>query len=381
MQQQSNPVHIVGPIGSLCDGYASFTRGLVKALYKYNYPVKVTSAEPGVANQVIVSIDPELISIIKTTKDLSDPNVLINCTIPPLYKKGSGINIGMTTWETSVLPSDWIHVMNQQDAIFVPSNELIKVYKSSGVTVPIYCIKYPIDKSLFNSINKVDIEPNITRKVTYLFSGNWIPRKNIEDLIFAYCQAFDNVQDVSLVMKTWATGNEFGSRMHIDNAVRHLCNKMNGVNRPRIHVCTDPLEDIDVSKIIKGCDVYVSTSRGEGANIGASIALAMDKYVIADTFLGHADYAKYPGFIPVKYSLRPVIDSGVQFHSSKMRWSSPDFESLVEAFRTSYMMISNKQFVSNNYDITDKIVVDNFSKIIDEIVAKHESKKKVLVGR
>lgn len=376
MQQQYKPIHFIGPVGTLCDGYAHYNRAIIRMLTKFNYPLKVTSAEPGNNAAVPVSTDTDIINAIRSTKDLQDPDILINATVPPLYRKGPGINIGITTWETTILPTEWVNAINQLHALLVPSDGIKSVFKNSGVKVPMYTLKYPIDFKTMDTTQKVVVEPSIARRVTFMFSGNWIPRKNIEDLVFGYSQAFDSVPDVSLVIKTWATNNDAGSRVHIDNAIRHLCSKMSGVNRPKIHICTDQLEDTDLLKTISGCDVYVTTSRGEGGDSAAAIALAMGKLLICDTFLGHSDYTGNNVY-NYRHSLRPVMDSGVGFHSSRMRWASPDFESLVQAYRLSYnAVVQNKK--SNNIEIryrnSDQNVFNTFVDTLNLIIARHEPK-------
>lgn len=389
MQQLFDPIHIIGPIGSLCDGIALYNRQLIRTLVNNNYPVKVTSAETGNNPNVPVCLDPEIINVVKSTKDLIDPEITINATIPPLYRVNKGINIGLTSWETSILPSDWVQKMNQQHAIFVPSKSLIEIYKHSGVKAPMYVLGYPLDFTSLSKLKKTIIEPSISRKVTYLYSGNWVPRKNIEDLCLAYCLAFENIKDVSLVIKTWALNNDTGSRQHIEAAIRHLCNKVNGLtHRPRIHICTDPVEDNESNEIINGADVFVTTSRGEGVDIGLTTAIALNKYTICDGFLAHGDLVSNKKFV-YNAILRPVIDSGTPFHAAKMAWSTPDIINLVGKFRDSYSTIienTSKNISPKHYTTIEQTnssinVFNSLLAYLEEIKNKYGKQQLVPISR
>lgn len=372
MQPQYN-IHFIGPVGTLADGYAFHARGLLRTLSKNpRLNLKVTSSEPPNPNAVF-STDPFVVEILKSSKDKPEGDIILNFSIPHAYRKVEGkINVGYTTWETDRLPGDWVNMMNTQDVMLAPSEPVREVFIKSGVKVPVYTLPCPGQTTK----DKIHVHTN-NKAVTFLFTGNWIFRKNIETLVYSFCQAFDGVKNAHLVLKTWASSNDHGGRSHIEGAVRHLKDKMSAVDRPNISIITDIVEDEQLLKIINGCDVYITTSRGEGLDLGCVNALAMNKYVICDSFLGHRDLLCERVYT-YDYTLTPVIDSGIPFHNSRMRWAQPDFESLVSKMVECYDLVMQKAPKVAIDMFSEEAVLDRFNSILEEITSGKARKDTVL---
>lgn len=345
--QPQYKLHLIGPIATVADGYAFHARELLRTLSilsSSKIDLKATSAEPNNANTVFTT-DQDILNLLTRSKDKPEGDIIFNFLIPPAYRHIPGKkHIGFCTWETTLLPPEWPAILNNQDAIVVPSYGVKEILEKSGVNKPLYVIGCPV-RAATGKVSVYNNKPGIT----FMTSGNWIFRKNIETLIFAFCQAFDGIDNVRLLIKTWASNNDHGARSHIEGAVRHLKDKMTMVNKPQISVVTDIVQDDVVRNIINGCDIYVSTSRGEGLDLGCLNALANNKYVVSDSFIGHKDLLG-PGLLEYDHTLVPVVDSGVPFHNSKMRWAQPNFESLVSKLVEAYDLVVQKTTVSNNLD-------------------------------
>lgn len=387
MQPVSNSIQIIGPVGSLGDGYAYHNRAFIKLLYANGYNIKAISSE--VSNKgVPMSEDQYLIKILTESKPKPEGDIIFNFCIPPLYNlHPSKINIAFTSWEVDVVPSSWVNNINKLHALFVPSIAIKNVMTKSGVTVPMYVLPYPISQSELDNITPIDVMSHLKRSCTFLYSCSYTPRKNIEDLVMAFCSSFDGNEDVALVIKTWAANNDNGARSAIQNSIGHLSNKMNCIKKPTILVVTDLMEDQDFKALVKGSDVYVTTSRGEGLDSGLITAMGLGKVCVSDANLGHSDYVDSNNSIRYTHLYRPVVDSGTPYHSAKMRWAYPEYASLCKALHLAYAAVKeNNKIIGSNAkkNVCDRYadykVVDRFNEDLKEIISRHEQKIRTSLG-
>jgi len=379
MQPISNLIQISGPIGTLCDGYAYHNRAFIKMLHKYKFNIRAISAEPG-AKGIPMSEDPELISILTESRNKPEGQIMFSFCIPPMYNIVPGkINMAFTTWETDKLPGDWVQQINKLHAVFVPSDIVRQVFVESGVKVPVFVMPYPIDTDNLDKIEPVTVSAEIPRKVTFLYSGAYTPRKNLEDLLLAYCSVFDKVDDVLLVIKTWSPTNDSNSRMAIQQAISGLVSKISCERRPKISIITDQLEDNHARALIKGADICVSTSKGEGLDLFMLESMALGKLCVTTMSMGRMDYVFTNSANVVDTTVRPVIDSGTPFHNTKMNWDVPLYSSLTRELLAAYNSISHttkpkkaQEVVREKYN-AEKVIAQ-FNDKLKYIVEKHEQK-------
>jgi glycosyltransferase involved in cell wall biosynthesis len=329
-----------------------------------------------------MSEDPELIKILTDSKPKPEADINLNFCIPPIYNiNPSKINSGVTTWETNMLIAPWVEQINKLHALFVPSESVKANFAASGVKVPMNILPYPIDPVALDNLEPISVMPHIERSVTFLVSGAYTARKNYEDLLMAYCEVFDKTTDVVLVVKTWAPVADVNARLAIQNSISGLLGKITAEKRPKVLIVTDLLEDKESQAIIKGADVVVSTSRGEGLDLTIVQAMAMGKIVVCDTNFGHSDYVNQNNAITYASYQRPVTDSGVPFHTTKMRWNQPEYNSLCAALSKAYDEVKKKNTVIGSkakQDVRDKYdeakVVEQFNTVLNGIIYVHEQK-------
>lgn len=384
MQPVSKLIEVQGPIGTLGDGYAMHNRAFIKMLYNAGYNVKAISMEPGVKGAPM-SEDPTILRILNDAKNKGSGDIIFNFSIPPLYRvEPNKVNLAFSSWETNMVPAIWVNKINTLTALFVPSLAVKQVFATSGVTVPIYVLPFPLLTENYNTNSQgISVMPSIERQYTFMYTGTYTPRKNYEDLVAAFCDTFDGIQDVALVIKTIAPNNDVATRMQIQGAISALANKMNGCHkRPKIIVATDQLEDQDMLSMFQGVDAYVTTSRGEGLDLSLVQAMSLGKLVICDNYLGHSDYVTEDNAIIFKHTYRPVIDSGNPYHNSKHKWTSPDYISLCQSLVNAYQILRSdkgvkigtnaKNTVVQKY--SEVVVAEQFNKDLLKIVGPDEPK-------
>jgi len=328
-------------------GYGVQARNILKPLIEGGADIKLIPAEEYVPDNRKIK-DPFWLEQVEKSKTKPDAPIRINFSIAPQFRMRQGaFHIGYCLWETTRLPNEWIPILNQQDHLFVPSSTHVDYYTASGITKPVSVVR-PTVSNLDTSGPKMSINELPDDTVKFLFSSNWIPRKNHQDLIAAFCCAFNNIQDVSLVLKSWPVSEDINAKRNIEAGVRHFSDRVKGVSRPRIYLLNDYVSHSRMESIIRSCDVYVSASKAEGYDSASIIAMQMSKLVLGLPFGIKSDYITPMTSIPIDYSLEPVIDSGAPGYDAYQMWARPSIESLMSSMLRAYNMIKNPALTTND---------------------------------
>lgn len=207
------------------------------------------------------------IGIIKTTPELFHNNV-------------SEFRIGYTMVENTRMGKRWTKWCNDMDAIFVPSEYLIEVFRESGVTKPIIAVRQGIDSRRYKFIER-------KTKSKYIFGtiGYQDERKNWKDLVTAFSSEFDKNEPVELWIKN--TNPYWGSHHFSD---------------PRIKIIHRMYSFDDVMRLYSLMDCFVFPSHAEGSGLPPREAMATGLPTIVTNWSGLTEIAKPE----ISYPLNPI---------------------------------------------------------------------------
>lgn len=157
-------------------------------------------------------------------------------------------------------------------------------------------------------------------------------RKNWVDLITAFCWAFKNTDDATLIVKMTHHDIEY-YRIVLMTLLSRLA-----PFRCRVLVLHGFLEDEQYKALIRSSSYYVNSSSCEGLCLPLMEFLASGKPAIAPDHTAMADYLNEQLAFVLKSSLEPTCwphdPSGMLFtHRHRLNW-----QSLMEAFRSSYQL-------------------------------------------
>lgn len=239
----------------------------------------------------------ERIGICKTTPDAFHNNV-------------SEIRIGYTMVEGTKVGKKWIEQCNNMDALFVPSNYLVDVFKESGLTVPIYVVKQGVNPQKFPYIKRK------RNKKKFIFSTcGWLDeRKNWREMVSAFTSEFSKGEPVGLWLKN--SNDLFGFEQPSDTRVKFI----------------DELLDAEGMKVFyKNTDCFLFVSRAEGAGMPAREAMATGLPVIITNWSGMADVAdpKY------NYPIEPVA---IDIPDARNESAQPGFQARIDVQELMYWM-------------------------------------------
>lgn len=359
-------------------GYGLQTRRMLKPLIEGGANIKLIPDEEYLPPHMKIQ-DPFWIEQIEKSKSKPDSKLRISYCLPNRYKPNqNAINVGYSMWETNQYPREWAsHINKVCDVFFAGCNSLVKSAENAGITVPIIPVNATLDTNTWNpdgpSVSPAEIPKE---NVKFLFIGNFIPRKNLEQLLLGFAAAFEGYPDVSLIIKTWSQTNDANGKKHISEAIRHLYNKASGLtSKPKVSIISDILDEEQVIRLIRGCDAYVSVSKGEGFDLPMMQAMALEKLIVTTRFLAHSDYLNDTNSMNVKYTLTPCSDAMAPLYDSYQMWSVPDMESYVQSLRLAYRMIrtggskqlgkSARETIINTY--SNEVNTDKLANIFRDI--------------
>ncbi len=176
----------------------------------------------------------------------------------------SQLRISYSMFESSQIPPEWVTILNCYfDAVVVPDEYHLEVYKNSGVQTPIFVL--PLVINLQDCLEK----PLKQTSSTPFIFGNLsacTERKNQLFLIQAFHQAFGNTPDVLLKI------NSRTSEPSYKGEIQAYLDKNQISNVVVSNVCLDKHSYLN---FLSNLDCYVSVSLGEGFSIQPREAMAL----------------------------------------------------------------------------------------------------------
>jgi len=288
-------------------GYARAARANIKALIDAGVevtlnPISFEEASPDLGEFGKKYIYPNI------RRDVIPTHQIIHTT-PEFwekYRKPGIPTINYTIWETTRLHKDWPkYINNNTDVLVVGCEWNVKVFRDSGVTVPIYSLPHPVRIEGLPP-KPFDIAGVPDDAFVFYNINQWTERKNPLANIISYWRAFTPEDNVALVLKTYRSDYSEGEKNAIRDTIRRLKKLSPADYHPPIYLILDMLSEDEIDSLHMRGDCYVSLDRGEGFGLSTATAGAFGKPVIATGFGGALEYLKEDNSYLVDYVLEPV---------------------------------------------------------------------------
>jgi glycosyltransferase involved in cell wall biosynthesis len=306
-------------------GYAKAARGYIIALHKQGVPLTLSpisfeQSHPdlGESSKIINFL---------INKDIDYDTVIIHTT-PEFwskYREEGKTNIGYTVWETDALHPDWpVYINSTVSKVLVPCDWNRAVFVNSGVTVPVEVVPHVVETFDFSKNEDCSDVLNVEDKNTFLFYNinQWTERKNPLATIKAYWTAFQNDENVGLVLKTYGSNYSSPERDAIRSTIKRLKQMIVLPKYPPIYLILDMLSEEEIVALHKRCDCYIALDRGEGWGLSTATAGAAGNVVISTNFGGVLQYLSEDNSYLIDYVLTPV--SGMPYspwYLGTMNWA------------------------------------------------------------
>ncbi len=299
---------------------------------------------------------------ISLTRKEDNNRILIYHCIPTIQRRvqSKNRNIGFATFETFDPPETWIDILNQNDAIIVPSRFNFKIFSHMRIKKPIYYIPHCIDFDIYNR----NVKPLYKYdKFTFLFMGIWRERKGYKQLLEAWLSEFTDKDNVQLVIKT-------DKIKQAENYFYSLRKQM-GINKGFAPIIFENkiFDENLLPKFVKSVDCLIAPTLGEGYYLPGLQCMGLGVPVIITDFSGCQDYANNDTanlIEPSGFILKSNMDNIPQFRNKK--WAFLEVAKIRKIMRKTIMNYEESKLKANvaysyvrknfNYNIIGNIFVN-----------------------
>lgn len=230
--------------------------------------------------------------------------------------------IGQWTWETDVLPPEWLPAFGLLEEIWACSTF---VGDNVGRLSPVPVAVIPMAVAVPDPSG---IEPPIAQddRFTFLFMFDFLTtlrRKNPIGLIDTFASAFTPDEGPRLLLKT------INGRLRPE-AEAELRRKI--ADRPDIELIDAYLQPAQNAALLARADCYVSLHRSESFGLALAQSMALGTPVIATGYSGNLDFTR-PGNSYLVDWLPGRVGPGCEGYPPEGTWAEPDLDHAAELMR------------------------------------------------
>ena len=268
----------------------------------------------------------------KTIGSSKDYDTVILHTMPEVYPKlieQGKRNIGYTVWETDKLPLHWPACIKVLDHLMVPcknNQELFNIENGPKVSVVPHMIEFK--NNLKQNQRKKNFRANYQineNDFVFYTINSWSPRKAMRETVMCYLNAFNNKDNVCLIVKTDEVGPELvGGILHTSRTTRSMIDEMKAPfdNPAKIVLIDKPISQDEIMQLHLASDCYYSLTHSEGWGLGAYGAASLGKPVIITGWGGQTDYLPNQHSYLVDYTLENVVELlNCESYTVDQRWA------------------------------------------------------------
>ena len=170
-------------------------------------------------------------------------------------------------------------------------------------------------------------------------SFSFVQRKNPVGTLKAFCEAFEGVEDVRLVIKTQnRTKVQDPAQQNIWAEVDRLME-----DDDRIVILDETLSYDDLLRLKKGSDCYVSLHKSEGWGFGMIEAMNLEVPVVCTGYSGNMDFCRPDTAWLVDYEEVALDEDDYIFVRKGQKWAEPDHDDAVRQLRAVHAQLQDRE--------------------------------------
>ena len=237
--------------------------------------------------------------------------------------------IGMTVWETDTMPMQWRTALSHVVEVWLPCDFNVSVFQRE-LRTPVFKLPHVVQPRRWNGeVAPLEAALQIAPDDYVVYSiFEWQDRKGPCEIVSAYLQAFRDVRDTLLVIKT-----NPGAAAMAAHAVATTRKQLQ--SDARVSIRAEAWSDAQVEALHRRGDAYISLHRGEGWCYPLFEAATHGKPVVATAYGGPLEYLDAQTSELVPYDLVPVRQRYTYYHPA-MKWAQPDVSGAAFALRRQY---------------------------------------------
>ena len=265
-------------------------------------------------------------------------------------------NLLFSVWETDRIPISAVKKCNKFEKILTASEYSRNAFINADIKIPVVVVPHPILEIKSFVLNQ-RLEERYKDRFVFFSSFEWHTGKGYDILIKAFSKAFQNNDDVVLIIKTFS----FDRAGKFDK--RGIIKELKGDKvLPQIVLIDDIISEDNIHSLYSLCNAYVSTSRREAFSLTAAEALSFGKHVIAPDKGGHREFLDNGNCRLIKSEMVDVpkdIELSRSIYKGQ-KWVEPNLDDTIEALREAY---GSCEAVDPSYYL-DKFSLENIGNLL-----------------
>jgi glycosyltransferase involved in cell wall biosynthesis len=231
-----------------------------------------------------------------------------------------------TVWETSGVPKPFVHLLNEPEMVWVPTEWGRQIFEAAGVAAAkLRVVPEGVDANLFRP---AAVKPARDR-FRFLCVAKWETRKATAELVRAFVRTFNEFEPVELIMhcqNIYVPGFDLRAAIATEIVAARA-------GRPRI-VASDHGSLADLIGLMQQSDAFVLPTRAEAWGLPILEAMACGLPCLVTDYGGHRAFANESNSYIISARQRPV-DDPVNFNPQWDwgEWAEADGEHLQQLLR------------------------------------------------
>lgn len=266
-------------------------------------------------------------TLFRRSREVPYPHVVIRQMWPTrLVDTPGGLTCEYFGWEESRIPQPMVDDFNRYlDGIGVMSHFVKEVLRDSGVDVPIAVVWNGVDP---HDPDAVAVAPELENLRSYRFLNisSAFPRKGVDVLLEAYFSAFEGLDNVSLILKTFPNPHNTVADLLVSLRAAHP-------NPPDVRWIDRDMDHHAIQGLYNLSHCYVHPARGEGFGLPVAEAMAAGVPVISVAYSGLADFVSNDTASTIPFRLQPAE---THFEVPNSVWAEPDRVQLATQLRAHF---------------------------------------------
>lgn len=387
---------ISGPVFNR-SGYGDWATDIAKSLIRYDkYDISIAPQRWGncQSKRFLEDLnDEDKVVASKILKGPLDrqPDLFIQLSIPNEFQRVGKYNIGMTAGiETDICSGEFIEGVNRVDLTIALSNHAKNVFVNTKtqkqfpdgrkeeieVKKPIEVCFWGANTNVFNNTPTVvdtieDVMKNIPEDFAFLFVGQWThpglynDRKDIGNLIKAFCETFNNESDKKpcLILKTSGTGFSTPDRFEILNKIRKIRKSIKG-KCPNVYLLHGELKETEMNALFNHSKIkcHISFTHGEGYGHPLLLQTLSGKPLFVPNWSGHLDFLNpdYANLLPG--TLTPLDPKSLnQWLIKESKWFTVSYNLAKDKIKSFYYNYNSNKKIKENAELLRKENEEKFS--------------------
>lgn len=253
-------ITVIGPVMA-ADGLGKNTIDFVQLLSKKYYvnllPTNLNKKHlPDKIKKILLNPNKRMGKIILFTKPVWNPEDRTKINYKKIRNAKNSIKVAYSMFESSLIPNEWVVELNTSfDAVVVPDEYLVSVYKRSGVRVPIEVLPICLD---LHGLDKYKLREKKDDSFVFGIMSSGIYRKNILQVAKVFNKLFGDKKNVFLRINTRYSLDGTNSNL------KSFISKNKITNIIVSEVCLSPNQ---YYSFLSGLDCLINASLGEGFSI------------------------------------------------------------------------------------------------------------------